>query len=267
MVIAATGTIVHDVSTTQIRSLDLQTSLNLTAGTITIDGTFTMSSGRSLTASGVGSLLSLPNVETITGRSSVSRNLRFQALGGGRVELGSVTEVVSGAVHFRAHGEDSIIELPQLCSFQGHIYSSFALSGFEATSGGTIQVGTLVAETSVRTANINLDSTGNLFTNRFVLGSVAMLRGTGTFFGSVTNGGTVQPGSGIGTLTVDGDFVQLPSGILQIEVGGSTALAQADLLQVTGTATLDGTVASGASGNSVAVHRTGVGGSASRRGA
>jgi hypothetical protein len=193
-----------------------------------------------LRASGAGSLLSLPNVETITGRSSLSRNLSIQALGGGRVELGAVTQVVSGAVHFKAHGENSIIELPWLSSFQGYFWNT--QSGFEAANGGTIQVGTLVAETSVRTANIDVASTGNLITNRFVLGSAATLRGTGTFSGSVTNGGTVQPGSGIGTLIVDVDFAQLPSGVLQIEVGGSTTPAQSDLLQVSGTATLDGTV-------------------------
>jgi hypothetical protein len=136
------------------------------------------------------------------------------------------------SVVFQADGSGSEIDLSSLPSFRGNL--SFASSGFTATNGGTIQVGTLVAETSVRTANINLDSTGNLFTNRFVLGSSATLRGTGTFSGSATNGGTVQPGSGIGTLIVDGDFAQLPSGVLHIEVGGSTAPAQADLLQVTG---------------------------------
>jgi hypothetical protein len=211
VVISATGTIVHNVGATQVRSLDLQTSLNVNGGSITVDGTFTVSAGRSLTASGdgvsfvaagqsningvsvyvesgatvelpsvasyvhvfagnstlaasgEGSLLSLTNLATITGRTDAHGTLHIQALSGGRIDLASATEVVSGAVHFKAAGEDSIIELPLLSTFQGYLY--WTGSGFQAVEGGTIVCPNL---THVNTADITLDASGVMDTGQIV---------------------------------------------------------------------------------------------------
>jgi len=64
----------------------------------------------------------------------------------------------------------------------------------------------------------------------------AMLAGIGTVE-NVINYGIVKPGSSIGTLTVNGNYTQGPSGILDIEIDEAGA---SSLLQVAGTATLDG---------------------------
>lgn len=64
----------------------------------------------------------------------------------------------------------------------------------------------------------------------------AILGGNGTV-GNVVNNGRTEPGSSIGTLTVNGNYIQGPSGILGIEISETGAT---DLLQVTGTATLNG---------------------------
>ncbi|PWU14784.1 MAG: hypothetical protein C5B45_03910 [Chlamydiae bacterium] len=66
--------------------------------------------------------------------------------------------------------------------------------------------------------------------------SSGILGGTGTI-GNLINNGIVAPGGSIGTLTVNGNYVQGPSGTLEIEIAPSGAT---DLLQVTGTATLNG---------------------------
>jgi hypothetical protein len=70
------------------------------------------------------------------------------------------------------------------------------------------------------------------------------LTGTGTVTGNVVNtGGTVSPGASPGTLTIDGNYAQGVTATLLVEIGGHTAGVDYDLLDVTGTVTLDGTLA------------------------
>ncbi|WP_420421329.1 autotransporter outer membrane beta-barrel domain-containing protein [Simkania sp.] len=57
--------------------------------------------------------------------------------------------------------------------------------------------------------------------------------------GPLTNSGLVIPGNSIGTTTVNGDYTQTPSGNLSIQISAS---GESDLLNVTGSASLDGTL-------------------------
>ena len=68
------------------------------------------------------------------------------------------------------------------------------------------------------------------------------LSGNGTISGSVTNSGQCSPGASPGTLTINGNYTQLPTAVLNIEIGGLTAGSQFDRLIVTGAATLNGTL-------------------------
>ncbi len=70
------------------------------------------------------------------------------------------------------------------------------------------------------------------------------LFGEGTVEGNVIvgPGGVVAPGASPGTLTIDGDYESEPGGELVIEIGGDTAGTDSDLLKITGTATLSGTL-------------------------
>ena len=63
-----------------------------------------------------------------------------------------------------------------------------------------------------------------------------MLSGAGRFGGLVTNGGILAPGNSIGTLNVNGNFIQ-NGGIYQVEV--NTA-GQSDRINVAGRATING---------------------------
>jgi hypothetical protein len=69
------------------------------------------------------------------------------------------------------------------------------------------------------------------------------LSGTGTIYGNVSNGGQVIPdGTGAaGLLTINGNYTQTPTGSMNIELGG-TAAGASDLLAVSGTASLGGTL-------------------------
>ena len=94
------------------------------------------------------------------------------------------------------------------------------LSGTNTYTGATIVrggklsvIGSITSETTVETGGT--------------------LQGSGTIFGNVINEGNVSPGNSIGTLTVDGNYVQgltNPNANLNIEVNGSSS----DLLKITG---------------------------------
>lgn len=71
-----------------------------------------------------------------------------------------------------------------------------------------------------------------------VVGSKGALKGIGRL-GDTRVEGIIAPGNSIGTLTIDGDYVQTASGIYLAELAPGS---RSDMLHVTGTATLDGTL-------------------------
>jgi hypothetical protein len=68
------------------------------------------------------------------------------------------------------------------------------------------------------------------------------LSGVQTINGNLNSGGRVAPGSSPGILTINGDYDQTNTGVLEIEVAGTSPGTQHDQLVVTGTAALDGTL-------------------------
>jgi T5SS/PEP-CTERM-associated repeat protein len=68
------------------------------------------------------------------------------------------------------------------------------------------------------------------------------LAGVGTLQGDVNNGGLVNPGNSPGTLIIDGDYTQTLDGALKIELGGLLAGSEYDVLNVSGTASLGGSL-------------------------
>ncbi len=80
--------------------------------------------------------------------------------------------------------------------------------------------------------------------NTLVVSKDGTLLGDGLVQGGtviVTATGTVAPGNDLGELTIEGDYTQQPGGVLEIEIGpGALAAPAADVLQISGTARLDG---------------------------
>ena len=69
-----------------------------------------------------------------------------------------------------------------------------------------------------------------------------LLKGAGTVTGNVVNNGTVAPGNSPGILTIAGNYTQGASGILAVEIGGLLPGIDFDRLDVTGAASLAGTL-------------------------
>ena len=91
-------------------------------------------------------------------------------------------------------------------------------------------------------ANVNVGTSALLGLFGRINGSVVnagFLQGTGVVNGNVANGGFVSPGASIGTLTINGNYTQNPSGTLRIEVAGASA-GQFDVLVVNGRANIAG---------------------------
>jgi hypothetical protein len=103
---------------------------------------------------------------------------------------------------------------------------SSAGSGLYEQTGGATQVDGTLAATSQGTVEIDSGT----------------LSGTGSIAGNIINAGQVNPGDSPGTLSISGNYTQTSAGALNIELAGSAA-GQFDRLGVSGTATLDGTLA------------------------
>jgi hypothetical protein len=68
------------------------------------------------------------------------------------------------------------------------------------------------------------------------------LDGTGTLTGDVTSGAAISPGPFPGIIAVNGNYTQTASGVLDLIIGGTTPGLNLDQLEVSGKATLGGTL-------------------------
>lgn len=118
-----------------------------------------------------------------------------------------------------------------------------------AKDEGIVRVAANVVIGSVGILDVHDDGIFNIGTGD--LPSVGMLRigptgtlsGTGTVIGDVlVDGGAVVPGFSPGALHVNGNFHQLPTGILTMEIAGTSPGSEYDQLLVTGNLLLEGTV-------------------------
>ena len=93
------------------------------------------------------------------------------------------------------------------------------------------------------TRSLIVDEGATLNVDEVVFEDGGQVGGTGTLTFDVTNTGSLTPGSaesGAGTFTIDGDYVQSGDASLDIELGGTVAGSDYDVLTVTGAATLAG---------------------------
>jgi hypothetical protein len=123
-------------------------------------------------------------------------------------------------------------------------------AGLTLTTGGTLSVGDGSATTeSLSTGSFLLTpgvNNGPALALPPQNGTVSLspngvLSGSGTVIGNLTNGGVVSPGGAgfAGTISVTGNYLETPAGVLNIELGAVGA-GNSDLLAINGQAGLGG---------------------------
>lgn len=108
---------------------------------------------------------------------------------------------------------------------------TLALTSGGAWSGGLqISNGTLLAQGTISPGSVTV-------------ASGATLGGGGTITANVSSDGGVAPGGSAGVLSIDGTYAQNSGAALRIELGGTGGPGvDSDMLAITGSATLDGTL-------------------------
>lgn len=149
------------------------------------------------------------------------------AVAGSKVDFGNLLSIAGGTVN--------------LLNGTANILSGFNFSGglLNIAAGTRFNLGSGVLNVSGSIVNNGTLSSSSTM----VLGTGATYGGTGTYIGDLSNtGGNFSPGNSPGVTTITGNYVQGPSGTLTMELGGTTQGTQYDFLDVSGTATLGGTL-------------------------
>jgi hypothetical protein len=216
-----------------------QSRFTTAAGT-TISQTGTTGAARIglwFTPTGTGSLVAdLSGSITATGTGIVLQ----PANGNAGVTIragGSVSGDQAGIQVFQSAGATGAVDIRNLGTLSGAV----AVAGTPAGTAFTLtNSGTLTGTVNVTGAAV----AGSLFTNS---GTWNTGGGNSTFAGSLTNSGTINAHNGaIETLTINGNLVLNAGSVLRVDVGNGVN----DRINVTGTATLAGTLAAFANGAS-----------------
>ncbi|MEE9211652.1 MAG: autotransporter domain-containing protein [Phycisphaeraceae bacterium] len=202
--------------------------VNTFTGPTTIDaGTLALTGGAALDDASAVSLLDVLNAQLVLNTSETIGSLAGGGATGGNVNFNANTLTV---------GSDNTST-----SYSGVI--SGAPGVLSKTGDGTLTLNgaNVIGTTNVTQGMLNISGSVTGTVNVFTAGT---LMGTGTVTGTLNNlnGGTVAPGNSIGTLNVDGSYVQNSGSTLDVEAqktGGGVITN--DVINVTGapgTATL-----------------------------
>ena len=122
--------------------------------------------------------------------------------------------------------------------FTGEIATAITL--VKAGSGTQVLAGVNTYTGPTTISNGTLAVNGSVAAGALTVAAAGTLAGTGTIGGTVAAAGVVSPGQSAGRLAIAGGYTQ--TGTLRIELGGTTAVSQYDVLAVAGTASLGGTL-------------------------
>jgi hypothetical protein len=208
-----------------------RSSVTGTAATVNILSGSTFTSGLlRLAADGGAGNTGTINVQgasssyTVAGGGSIT--LGHTSAGTGAINVGTTA---SGATFTTGTSSLTVNRTGQINVVSATTSGTFNLLG-NASVLGEISVGTF-GTLNVAPGRTLILNSGGLLTNSGVL------RGNGIVAGDVLNGGVVDPGTSVGTLTIDGNYTQLNSGTLRMSLASA---ASYDRLVVEGSASLGG---------------------------
>jgi len=192
----------------------------------TLDGTWTVAAGQTLTANSGG-------FKYITGGAAVLTN------------QGTVAWNTSDLLYFQSGGTFNNAGTLNFSADGGLLYNGGAAPSVSNTG---LIVKTAGAGTSTIGNTLNFDNQGTVDVQ---VGTIALpgnfgnngtLTGNGTFSvsGTLTNAGAVAPGASTGTLSLSGSYAQAAAGTFAVDL---ESLASHDLFNISGTAALDGALA------------------------
>jgi len=217
---------------------------NLNGGTLTAGAVATGAGTSTLNIDGgVLSVGSTYDPTNSTGGATVPNNPNV--FGGGNGSISVVNFNVGNAVN--SNGNHALTGTGTITAVNETIGNSG--TGTLTQTGGT----NTVTNTLTLAANAGSSGTYNLNGGRLNAANITVNSGgtfnfnggtlsVGQFTGDLANlGGTLAPGSSPGTTNITGNYGQSQTGTFAVEIGG-TGPGQFDVLKVSGTATLDGTL-------------------------
>ena len=210
------------------------------------NGMLTVANGGMLNAS-VGGVAVGANAGSI-GTINIGAAAASLAAAPGTVSTPSVTfDAGTGTLNFNHTSTDSSYAfVPVISSGTG----SATINQLAGNTNLTANSSNFGGTTNVTGGILRVNGTLGNAASTLNISTTGTLGGRGTIGGnvSVLNGGTIAPGNSIGTLTINGNYVQASGSTYQVQVDSST-LGTSDRINVAGTATI-------ASGSTLAVTRT-----------
>ncbi len=193
------------------------------AGTTSTGGSFFIGNGAVLQVRNHASLTSLAStgrIEVATGGSFVVNNATVNA----------ETLVINGGLASFANGADVTF---QDLTLPSHGRLQLLGAGTKLHINGDFTLGTGKLETAAGS---------DFFAHDLLLAADSLINGVGTLHCDQVShpDGTISPGFSPGILTIDGNYNQSGSAVLQLEVGGLNVGTDYDQLIVTGNASLNG---------------------------
>ena len=223
------GTIVNNgalIATSQ--TLPVNGPITLNSSLLTLNQPLTGSFGGVISGNGTVAKQGV-GTTTLTGANTHT--------GGTNVSAGTL---IASTASLPANGPIAILPVATLVFNQG----ANGTFGGAITGGGRVQKTGTGSLTLTTTTNSPVDVQAGSFFFNTGLGATtvspgALLGGTGTVTGLLTNNGTVSPGTSPGTINVTGNYTQSSTGLLLIEIASASSF---DKLLITGTASLAGTL-------------------------
>ncbi|MCA9185233.1 MAG: hypothetical protein KDA99_06420, partial [Planctomycetales bacterium] len=166
------------------------------------------SSGATVEADGVGSLVDLSGITALSGGTVVGTTVR--AFNGGRVDLTGITSITAGAIDFVSSGAESVLDISNVTEYAAtNMASSRRIRG---EGGGTVM---LRPAGTVELTNVQMSVTsdGSITGDTVALNDGTLLTGTGTIQTSIVNrAGDIRPGDAVGETSIGGDLTQESAG-------------------------------------------------------
>jgi filamentous hemagglutinin family protein len=211
-------------------------------------GDLTLGAGGSMVVSGLANIVA-GNTLNLSGGSFSSGSLGISGilnLSSGTFSTGATTIANGGT--FTLSGGSATFSGPMTVQSGGTL--NYGLAGTTTIPGASSNAGTMNFTAGTASFGGGLTQTAGTMTlnGGNVTGNVAInggtLGGSGTLTGNLDIGpsGILAVGFSPGTLNVTGNLTLASTATTNIEIGGLTAGTQFDLINVTGLATLDGTL-------------------------